>query len=132
MGFSFDNVKRVSRSIPDLAAAKKVHLMRADQRLTVKRVNFVACTAGTATAATWSLENWGTAGTAIKAGAAGTVVAPIAGTALQAAIPLAPTVAQPDVASGEWLVVNYAKAAGDTYPEKLVVVEVEYVDGVGA
>lgn len=61
---------------------------------------------GAGTAAAVSLENWGTAGNAIKAGAAGTIAAAIGGTAdfFAADTPKAFTISLPFIDAGEWIV----------------------------
>lgn len=71
--------------------------------LSAYAVNGAATTSGTAFAL--ALHNYGTAGTAIKAGAAGTVAAPIGGTAdtFAAGAPKAFTISNAFLAAGEWL-----------------------------
>ena len=65
-----------------------------------------AAAGGAGTAFALALENWGTAGTAIKSGAAGTVAAAIGGTGdpFVASTPKNFTLGNPVLAAGEWLV----------------------------
>lgn len=137
MSIGNDNLKVVCAGyISAPGASKKLHLFRnpsATGKATIKRITVTGITTGTATGSTYQFENWSTAGTAIKAGATGTVVASFAATAVVGATPLTNTLVSGSetLAAGEWLVLNYTLGAGDTFPEKLVQVTVEYVDGVG-
>lgn len=69
-------------------------------------INAAATTSGTAHSL--QLENWSTGGTAIKAGASGTIAAAIGGTAdvFAASTPKAFTVDYPFVDAGEWVVLR--------------------------
>lgn len=133
MSFSFDNVEHITVTLgAGGAATGKKLLFRADQKVTIKNLQLWGQATGTAN--TYQIENWGTAGTSIKAGTSGTVVASVSGTALVAATPLAATLvssAAQTIASGEYVVLNYTKSTGDTFPEKEVTIHVEYVRGVG-
>ncbi len=82
------------------------------------------------TAHSWQLENWGTGGTAIKTGAAGTVAAAIGGTAstFAADTPKAFTFSNAKLAAGEWLVLRKTEA-NSSDPTRGVLV-VEYLHGV--
>lgn len=95
--------------------------------LSAYAVNGAATTSSTAFAL--ALHNYGTAGTAIKAGAAGTVAAPIGGTAdtFAAGAPKAFTISNAFLAAGEWLALVKTEE-GDSDPTRGVVV-LSYVMG---
>lgn len=136
MSFGYDQVEHVSAVIADPGASKKINLLRADQTITIKRIALTSVTAGTAVGSQYQFEEW-TNGTAIVSGATGTVVAGATNTAATAlATANVPATASlvsgsETITSGNWLVLNYTKGAGDGYPEKLVTVQIEYVRGVG-
>lgn len=75
------------------------------------------------------LENWGTAGTAILAGSAGTVAAALGGTADPWAVdtPKAFTLSNPTLDAGEWLVLRKTET-NSSDPTRGVLV-IEYVAG---
>jgi|GEM_PF-6679805 len=137
MSFSYDNVEHVSAVITNPGASKKVHVLRADQTITIKKISLVSCTAGTAVGSQYQFEEW-TNGTAIVSGATGTVVAGATNTSATAlataAVPATTSLVSgsEQIAAGNWLVLNYTQGAGDGFVEKLVTVHVEYVNGVGA
>jgi len=110
-------------------------LMRAPRNMTVLAA-YMVCenTQNAGTAVSLALENWGTAGTAIKA-SGGTVVQPRGGTAaaaiLTSHVPAAGTVvaANAYVAEGEWLVVNYLEEGTGWISGDIFTYDVSYVLG---
>lgn len=120
------------------SAAEPFYLMRAPEGgLTVRGVYMTAEQAQNAgTAVVLMLQNWGTAGTAVKSG--GTVAAGIGGTAsgarLSARTPAAGTVDsdQKYIAEGEWLVAGYAEEGTGWIANDRFTFQVDYVLGKGA
>lgn len=109
-------------------------LMRAPRNLTVLSAYAVSENAQNAgTAVTLALQNWGTAGTAVKSG--GTVVDALGGTAsgsrLSARTPAAGTVvaAAAYVAQGEWLVVAYGEEGTGWISGDIFTYDISYVLG---
>lgn len=110
-------------------------LMRAPRNLTVLSAHVVSENAQNAgTAVTLALQNWGTAGTAVKSD--GTVVPALGGTAsgsrLSARTPVAGTVsaAAAYVAEGEWLYVFYTEEGTGWISGDVFTYEIEYTYGV--
>lgn len=107
----------------DLGGAETAHVMKAPKGMTVTGAYAVAEVAQNAgTAVTFTLENWGTAGTA----SAGTVVPTLGGTATASRLSaLVPSSGTPDstnkyIDEGEWLVLAVAEegagwVAGDAF-----------------
>lgn len=84
---------------------------------------------GAGTGFSWQLENWGTAGTAIKSGSAGTIAAAVGGTADPFAqdTPKAFTISNAFVDAGEWVVIR--KDEDNSSDPTRGVVSVHYVLG---
>ena len=84
---------------------------------------------GAGTAFSLQIENWGTAGTAIKSGAAGTVAAALGGTGdpFLASTPKNFTLSKPILGGGEWLVLRKAET-NSSDPTRGVLV-LQYVMG---
>lgn len=87
--------------------------------------------AGTANA--YSLENWGTAGTAIKA-SGGTILAPVGGTAsadrLTADTPTSKALADmlnPYIAEGEYVALHYTEPAVGWQSGELATLQVDFI-----
>jgi len=135
MGFGNDNVKHIIATISDPGATgKKILLFKAPSRISIRSATIASSNAqGAGSAGNFELQNFGTAGTAIKAGAAGTIAAAAGGTAssarLAANTPGAFTIGKPDVASGEYVYCAYTET-GD-FVEGLVTIDISYVDGLG-
>lgn len=91
-------------------------------------VNAAETDAGTAFAL--QLENWGTAGTAIKSGAAGTIAAALGGTAdtFAAGTPKAFTISNAKVAADEWIVLRKTETNSSDPTRGLLVIS--YLHGV--
>jgi hypothetical protein len=132
---SSENVKSVQREIVvDPTAADQFHLFRAPRAITIKNAYMVAgATQNAGTAVLLELQNWGTAGTAVKTG--GTVVAALGGTAtaarLTANTPAAGTIdtSADNIAEGEWLVLSYTEQGAGWVAGDWFLYTVEYVDG---
>jgi hypothetical protein len=89
-------------------------------------VNAAATSSGTSFSI--ELQNWGTAGTAIKA-SGGTIAAGIGGTAdpFEASVPKAYTLSYPRIGAGEWIVAN-KQEDNSSDPTRGVIV-IQYVMG---
>jgi hypothetical protein len=135
MSFGSEQVYTITRVLSDPGADnKQYHLWRAPAACEVKRAYIVSRDAqGAGSAGEFTLQNWGTAGTAIKS-SGGTVVATLGGTAsaarLAAGTPKAGTLVEGTLAAGEWLVLDYQET-GD-WVESAVVIQFDVVYGVGA
>lgn len=137
--FGVDNVESVSLTIEvDPVGSDKIYyLLKAPNALQVIAGYMTSLASQNAgTAGLIQIENWGTAGTAIKAGAAGTVIPALGGTAsaarLTANTPAAGTVSADgdNIAEGEWLVARWTEegtgwVAADRFHYLL-----QYVNGV--
>lgn len=129
------NVETVVVTVTDPGADdKQMHVWRAPMACEVLRAYVVARDAqGAGSAGEYTLQNWGTAGTAIKT-SGGTVVSTLGGTAagvrLAAETPKAGTVIEGTVATGEWLVLDYQET-GD-FVEARVIFTFDVVYGIGA
>ncbi len=135
--FGSNNVQTVSFHIADPGGDDKdIHLMRApsESDVTIKRAYLTVQGAqGAGSATEFELQNWGTAGTAIKS-SGGTVAAALGGTAaasrLSAATPAAYTISNDTLAAGEWLVLN-TQETGD-WVEVQATISLDYVIGKGS
>lgn len=137
MTFSSENVKTATLVIDaDPGGTNEIfYVMRAPRALTVVgayATSEQAQNAGTAVLLT--LENWGTAGTAVG----GTVAAALGGTAsasrLSARTPAEATIdtTLDDIDSGEWLAVRVTEEGAGWISGDRFTYVVEYVDGLGA
>lgn len=133
-GLNFHTVTQVIAVDP--AAGDVFPLMRAPEGgMTVVSFhgsNNRAQAAGTATS--MALHNYGTAGTAIKAGAAGTVSATIGGTAnlFAANTPIeAALTAYTYLEEGEWLMIDYVEIGGGWQATDRLHANVAYTLGKG-
>lgn len=132
---SSENVKSVSLRIDvDPTADDQFHVLRAPRAITIKNAFMVAgATQNAGTAVLLELQNWGTAGTAVKSG--GTVVAALGGTAsgsrLTANTPATGTVSssQDNIAAGEWLVLQYSEQGAGWVSGDWFDYQIDYVDG---
>lgn len=113
------------------------YAFRAPRDLTVKAGYMVAEQAQNAgTAVVLTLQNWGTAGTAIKS-SGGTVVASLGGTAtaarLSARTPAAGTVNTDgdNILQGEWLVLLYGELGTGWIASDRFQYQFDFVNGVG-
>lgn len=135
MSFGNDNVKHAIAHIADPGATgKKILLFKAPHRISIRSATIASSNAqGAGSAGNYELQNFGTAGTAIKSGAAGTIAAAKGGTAsadrFAANTPVAFTIGKPDVAEGEYVYCAYTET-GD-FVEGLVTIDIAYVDGLG-
>lgn len=124
MAFASEQVQSVTvRLDVDLGGAETVHMFKAPKALTVTGAYAVAEVAQNAgTAVTFTLENWGVAGTAVE----GTIVPVLGGTASAARLSaLVPAAGTPNgttdyVDAGDWLVLAVAEEgagwiAGDAF-----------------
>lgn len=133
--FGSENIETISRVITDPGADdKQIHLWRAPRACEVKSAYIVARDAQSAgSAGEYTLQNFGTAGTAIKS-TGGTIVSTLGGTAaaarLAAGVPEAGTIVEGTLAEGEWVVLDYQET-GD-FVESAVLVQFDVVYGVGA
>lgn len=133
--FGRDNIQTVVFKLADPAADdKQYHVWRAPAACEVLHAYIVSRDAqGAGSAGEFTLQNWGTAGTAIKS-SGGTVVATLGGTAsaarLAAGTPKAGTLVEGTVAEGEWLVLDYQET-GD-WVEGSITYVFDYVLGIGA
>ena len=113
---------------------KQIHVWRAPRACEVVRAYIAVQNAqGAGSAGEFTLQNWDTAGTAIKS-SGGTIVATLGGTAsasrLSAATPSAGSVVEGTMAAGEWVVCDYQET-GD-WVEQHVTITFDVVYGVGA
>ena len=124
MAFGSEQVQSATYRLDvDYAGAETLHWFKAPKALTVTAANMVAEVLQNAgTAVTITLENWGTAGTAVE----GTIAPVLGGTAAAAILSaLVPDAATPDstgkyVDEGDWLVLAVAElgagwVAGDAF-----------------
>lgn len=130
--FESENIKSLCVTISDPGADdKQIHLWRAPVAAEFLR-GYIVCqnAQGEGSAGVFTLQNWGTAGTA----AGGTVFASKGGTAtsarLSAETPYALTLSEGTFAAGEWLVLDYQET-GD-WVEGQVSFVLDYVLGIGA
>lgn len=138
--FNSENVKVVTLTIgSDPGASDEIfYMVKAPRALTVLSAYMVSeQTQNAGTAVAIQLENWGTAGTAIKT-SGGTVVTVLGGTAtaarLTARVPgtVAATAANDEIAAGEWLVARYIEEGAGWIANDRFHYQIHYVHGVGA
>ncbi len=138
MGLGFNNARQVvSVLVTDPAADdQRVHMFRVPSNIRgeIVSANIVCQDAqGSGSAGTFELQNWGTAGTAIKA-TGGTVAAGLGGTAvaarLSAETPAAYTITEGTLLENEWVVVDYQEDTAWVETAVLITVEVQW--GIGA
>jgi hypothetical protein len=115
----------------DPAGADQFHIMKAPSALTILEAYMVSeNNLGAGTAFTLTLQNWGTAGTAVQT--SGTI-AVANGTGLSANVPLAATLTEAAqyIADNEWLVLDYAETGGGWQSGDRAVFTFNYVLGKG-
>lgn len=133
MAFSSEQVQsKHYRLDVDYAGAETLHWFKAPKALTVIGAWAVAEVAQNAgTAVTMTLENWGTAGTAVE----GTIVPVLGGTAAAAQLgALVPKAGTPDstndyVDEGDWLVIAVAELGAGWVAGDAFVYTINYVIG---
>lgn len=133
--FGSDNIQSMTVLVADPGAdAKSIALWRAPAAAEILRAYITVQNAqGAGSAGNFALHNFGTGGTAIKS-SGGTVAAGKGGTAtadrLSAATPVAYTLSEGTMASGEWLYLQYEEV-GD-FVEGLVSISFDYLLGIAA
>ncbi len=138
MGIGYVNQRQVfSVVIHDPAADdQRIHLFKVPSNIRgeILSANIVCQDAqGAGSAGTFELQNWGTAGTAIKT-TGGTIAAGLGGTAsaarLSAETPAAYTLTQGTLLENEWVVVDYQEDTA--WVETNVTIQVEVQWGIAA
>lgn len=113
---------------------EQIALLRAPARMTIRNAYvWLESAQASGSAGAFTVLNYGTGGTAVKAGDAGTVVATLGGTGtavrMAAGTPIAGSVVSGEVLAGEWVILDYQET-GD-FVEGVVTIVLDAVYGQG-